>query len=240
MTETNRLQPLRWRELVWLFGLPTLMNSLACQVAIPHLDALHALPIEVTYFFSVGVLVLLPMLLWALYLTSREIGSRSPSKILARMRIVRMSRQDWVWAVASFLGLSLMSYLIARILMPMMGMDATPFFFKNMPVDAEHVWIVAVWPVFFFLNIAGEECLWRGYILPRQELLTGQWTWLVHGCCWAFWHIPMGIDLIIAATPIFFILPAVVQLRKNTTIALVVHAVFGAFGFLALAFGGVQ
>lgn len=50
----------------------------------------------------------------------------------------------------------------------------------------------------------------------------------------------MGLDLVFASGPIFFILPAIVQLRKNTTIAIVVHAVFGAFGFLALALNLVQ
>ena len=109
-----------------------------------------------------------------------------------------------------------------------------------MPLDDSHMWILYIWPVFFFFNIFGEEFLWRGYIQPRQELQLGKWTWFIHGIFWAVWHLPMGLDLIIAATPIFFILPAVVQIRKNTTIAIVVHTVFGAFGFLALALGLVS
>jgi len=32
----------------------------------------------------------------------------------------------------------------------------------------------------------------------------------------------------------------IVQIRKNTTIAIIVHAVFGAFGFLALALGMIR
>ena len=124
--------------------------------------------------------------------------------------------------------------------MPKLGLNATPFFFQNMPLKDGYYGILYAWPFFFFFNIFGEEFLWRGYIQPRQELLTKQWTWLVHSLLWAVWHLPMGLDLIIAATPIFFILPAVVQIRKNTTIAIVVHAVFGAFGFLALALGLVS
>jgi hypothetical protein len=49
----------------------------------------------------------------------------------------------------------------------------------------------------------------------------------------------MGLDLIFASLPIFFILPAVVQHKLNTAIAIVVHAIFGSFGFIAIAFGGV-
>jgi hypothetical protein len=50
----------------------------------------------------------------------------------------------------------------------------------------------------------------------------------------------MGLDLILASLPIFFILPAVVQWRRNTSIAIVVHAVFGSFGFLSLALGAIR
>jgi Type II CAAX prenyl endopeptidase Rce1-like len=82
--------------------------------------------------------------------------------------------------------------------------------------------------------------LWRGYIQPRQELLNKKFTWLVHGLLWTFWHLPMGLDSIFSALAIFFILPAIVQIRKNTSIAIVIHSVFGAFGFLSLAFGLVN
>jgi membrane protease YdiL (CAAX protease family) len=234
------MKPLRWIDHVWLYGFPTLLNFIACKVAIPYLDGKHILPIEITYFLSVGLLVLMPMFFWALYLTGRELAAFTWRGVFARMRIRRMSGRDWVWAIGTFVALSLSSFLIASLVMPSVGVDATPFFFQNMPLDHSHFWILSVWPLFFFFNIFGEEFLWRGYIQPRQELLTKKWTWLVHGLCWALWHVPMGFDLIFAATPIFFILPAVVQIRKNTTIAIVVHAAFGGFGFLALAMGGVH
>ena len=142
--------------------------------------------------------------------------------------------------VGGFIMLSLFSFLIAKIILPLFNIDASPFFFKNMPLNDKYFWIIYVWPMFFFFNIFGEEFLWRGYIQPRQELLNGKFTWLVHGILWACWHIPMGLDLIFSALPIFFILPAIVQVRKNTTISIVIHFVFGAFGFLSLAFGLVH
>lgn len=236
----NTLKPLNWNSLIWLFGFPTLLNFLACHVAIPYLDARQTLPIEVNYFLSVGLLVLAPMFFMALYFTGKDVGSFGMRDMLARMRIKRLSGTDWVWTIGAFVTLSVTSFVIAKVVMPMFGLDASPFFFQNMPLDSSHMWILYVWPLFFFFNIFGEEFLWRGYIQPRQELLTKQWTWLVHGLFWAFWHIPMGFDLIFAATPIFFVLPAVVQIRQNTSIAIVVHAVFGGFGFLSLALGAVH
>ena len=238
--DETSLRPIRPLELAWLFGVPTILNTFACKVAIPAVNAWEVLPIEVTYFLCVGVLVLVPMFAWALYLSGREIGSFRARDLLARMRVHQIKGQDWLWTVATFVALVAASFLIAKILMPPLGLDARPFFFENMPLAPEHRWILAVWPAFFFFNIFGEEFLWRGYIQPRQELLTGKWTWLVHGLLWATWHLPMGLDLILASLPIFFILPAVVQLRANTSIAIILHAVFGAFGFLALALGAIR
>jgi len=238
--EKTTVKALRPLDFAWLFGVPTILNGIACKIAIPVANARGLFPAEVNYFICVGVLVLAPMFFAALYLCGREIGSFEVRALLARMRVKKLTGPDWMWTVAMFVALSAASFLIARFLMPRFGLEATPFFFENMPLPPEQHWIIAVWPIFFFFNIFGEEFFWRGYIQTRQELLTGNWTWLVHGLLWAVWHVPMGLDLIVASLPIFFVLPAVVQLRRNTSIAIIIHAVFGAFGFLALALGALH
>ncbi len=236
----NELKPLKWNDYILLYGIPTLLNYVACQLAIPHLEENSSLPIEIIYFISVGGIALVPMFFGALYLTKKEINSKKWSDLLRRMKVHKLSKRDWVWTISTFILLCIASFLIAKVLMPALGFDAIPFFFKNMPLDSGRMWILYVWPIFFFFNIFGEEFLWRGYIQPRQELQLKKWTWLIHGILWATWHLPMGLDLIFASLPIFFILPAVVQHRQNTTIAIVVHAIFGAFGFIAIAFGGIH
>ncbi len=192
-------------------------------------------------FSECGAALFLYRCLYAAWLLSgKEAGSVKPRAVLSRMRLKKLSRADTVWTLAGFVLLSLASFLIAKVLLPLINIDAAPFFFRNMPLSGSYMYILYVWPVFFFFNIFGEEFLWRGYIQPRQELLNGKWTWLVHGILWAGFHIPMGFDLMLSATPIFFILPAIVQIRKNTTISIIIHFVFGAFGFLALALGAVK
>ena len=223
-----------------MFGIPTVLNFIACRIAILWLDAQKIFPIEVTYFISVGLLVLVPMFFGAIFLTSRELKSKHIKEIFERMRIKKLSKMDILWTVLGFIFLSFASFLIAKIILPIFQIDANPFFFQNMPLSDENFWILYIWPLFFFFNIFGEEFLWRGYIQPRQELLNKKYTWSVHGLLWAVWHLPMGLDLIYSALPIFFILPAVVQFRKNTTIAIIIHFVFGAFGFLVLALGLVH
>lgn len=236
----KQLKPLTWRNYLLQCGVTTLLNYVACRLAIPYFELNSSLPIEIIYFISVGGIALAPMFFGALYLTKTEINAQNWAEILERMRVKRLSKSDWVWTISAFVLLCVASFLIAKVIMPEMGLTATPFFFKNMPLDGHHMWILYVWPVFFFFNIFGEEFFWRGYIQPRQELLHKKWTWFFHGIFWAIWHLPMGLDLVFASLPIFFILPAIVQLRANTSIAIVVHAVFGAFGFWALAFAALH
>ena len=61
------VKPLKWSELIFLFGVPTIFNLLACKVAIPLLDSQNSFPIEISYFLSVGLLVLAPMFFGAIY-----------------------------------------------------------------------------------------------------------------------------------------------------------------------------
>lgn len=236
----NKIKSLSWLQLLLLFGLPTILNLIACKWAIPFLNAQNMYPVEISYFISVGLLVLMPMFFAAIYMCGKETGSFRTRDLFTRMRIRTLSAADWLWTISGFILLSLASFVLAKMVLPVFNIDAMPFFFKNMPLDKNHFWILYVWPLFFFFNIFGEEFLWRGFIQPRQELLNKKWTWLVHGILWAFWHFPMGLDLVFSAIPIFFILPAIVQIRKNTTISIIIHFVFGAFGFLTLALGFVH
>jgi membrane protease YdiL (CAAX protease family) len=49
-------------------------------------------------------------------------------------------------------------------------------------------WLLLVYLFYVLLNVFGEELWWRGYILPRQELAFGKWSWLVHGIFWNLFH----------------------------------------------------
>jgi hypothetical protein len=235
----KQLKPLTWFDYLWVCGIPALLSYIACQIAIPYLKGNNNLPIEIVCFLCVGGIALAPMFFMAIYFARKETRSATMKQVLARMRIKRLSGKDWLLTIITFVLLCASSFLIARVLMPKAGRDVTPFFFQNMPLQREPMYILYVWPAIFFFNILGEGFIWRGCMQPRQELQLGMFSWLVHGVLWAVWHLPMVLDVIFAASPIFLILPAVVQFRQNTSIAIVVHAIFGAFGFLAIALGGL-
>ncbi len=167
----QNLKPLTWLELIKLFGIPAILNFIACQIVIPNLDKLKIFPIEITYFLSVGLIVLAPMFFCAIYLSGKETNSFKLKDLFDRMRIKKLSGVDWIWTIISFVALSLASFLIAKIVMPKLGFDATPFFFQNMPLSNSMMWILYVWPLFFFFNIFGEEFLWRGYIQPQAGII---------------------------------------------------------------------
>ncbi len=46
------------------------------------------------------------------------------------------------------------------------------------------------------LNVVSEELLWRGYILPRQELQHGRHTWWIHGVQWTCFHLFKPWDVV--------------------------------------------
>ena len=53
----DKINPLKWPALLLFFGLPTVLNLFACNVAIPYFDSLNVFPVEISYFLSVGILI---------------------------------------------------------------------------------------------------------------------------------------------------------------------------------------
>jgi len=84
----------------------------------------------------------------------------------------------------------------------------------DLPVKG-NLWIPFGMFAFSLCNVLGEEFWWRGYVLPRQELSFGKWTWLIHGLLWSGFHLFMPWDAI-RLLPGSLALPFVAQRRKNT------------------------
>ena len=93
-----------------------------------------------------------------------------------------------------------------------------------------------VFPVLLFVNIAGEEAWWRGYVLPRQELAFGRWTWLVHSLMWNLFHVFKWWDLL-ALLPVTLLLSFLVVRLRNNTPGVVLHTLFNGMGILPLVLG---
>jgi membrane protease YdiL (CAAX protease family) len=95
-------------------------------------------------------------------------------------------------------------------------------------------WEVAVlYVVMLFFNIVGEELWWRGYILPRQELNHGKWTWLLHGCLWTLFHSFKYWDML-GLLPVCLIIAFAAQRMKNNWPAFIAHYAFNGLGFFLI------
>ena len=112
--------------------------------------------------------------------------------------------------------------------------------FMGIPLSGNW-WIPAYYlAVLLVGNIAGEELWWRGYLLPRQELVHGASTWVVHGVLWAAFHLFFQTTAwdMIRMIPTCCALAFVAQHTKNTWPGIVGHT-FGNSGFLLQILHGV-
>jgi hypothetical protein len=99
--------------------------------------------------------------------------------------------------------------------------------------------ILMLWIPLNLLSMIGEEFMWRGYILPRQELVHGKWAWAINGLMWALlvhacmkWHY-------VGMLPSMLLTPWLAQRLKNTTASAIVHVGGNAVLFWMLLLSGV-
>ena len=112
-----------------------------------------------------------------------------------------------------------------------------PSFMSFKPLSSGRYWILAAWLPFWILNIMGEEFLWRGVLLPRQEIAFGKWAWLVNGSGWLLFHLAFGPMLLITLLPIVLILPFAAQHQRNSWVGVLIHAGLNGPAFIAIALG---
>ena len=94
-------------------------------------------------------------------------------------------------------------------------------------------WVVAI-VVLFVFNIFGEELLWRGAIWPRQELIHGERTWLVHGFMWYLFHLPFYPWFVVSGLPQALILSYLFQKKKNMWLVIIMHSIFNSVFYIVL------
>ena len=94
-----------------------------------------------------------------------------------------------------------------------------------------------VWVSFvtLFFNIFGEELWWRGYLLPRQELVHGSSTWIIHGVLWTMFHAFKYWELA-AILPASLALSFVAYKRKNTWPGIFTHLTVNGLGPISILF----
>lgn len=224
MTTTIHLKPLKLWQSLFFFLIPGIYGLIAMEFIFPFLVNLGMK--EEGAFNAVYLSVFLGLLLITWIALKVEGWDFHWEPIKERLRIKKMDAAAWkVTLVFMFvyllLGLAfniLSQFIYGRVnfLIPYADIPLT-----NIPL---YLFI-------FLINIISEEVLWRGYILPRQELTHGKYAWIVNGVLWSLFHISKwwAIPFMVLRQ---WMIPFVAQRTRNTTPALVIHFVSNGISVL--------
>jgi membrane protease YdiL (CAAX protease family) len=191
------------------------------------------------HWFLTGYCLFAPLLGAALLLARRE-GRALIGESLA---VKPLGRRDWNYALGGTLlcfaltGLVFGASQAAVRLLGTPPIEPTPWFMAFEPFAGSERLLLLVWLPMFALNILGEELMWRGYVQAR---LPGRHSWLAVSLLWLVFHTPFGIDLMIMLLPIVVILPYAVHKTRNTTVGIVIHALYNGPSFVLIALGLIR
>lgn len=236
--ENSTIPPFGALASILLFGSAGIVLWLETHFLIPYLTKISGIETVVWWFVVAAFGMFIPLLIVA-YLLLRNEGSLSkPGLWKGRLRFRRMNAGDWLWGVGGIVVIAILSYPILSLVEFLAGpFNHQPPFMQFEPLEPGRYWILAAWFGYWIFNIMGEEILWRGVLLPRQEIVFGKYTWFFHGFCWGLFHIAFGWQLMLPLIPILFVQSYIVQKRKNSWIGVLIHAGINGPSFVAISFG---
>jgi membrane protease YdiL (CAAX protease family) len=208
--ETAVIKPMSINLALLYFGIPALVTFFVIYVVMPAFDHI-GVPIFFNYLVVYATVPMLLLIYASVIAYKKEGGEWSLNAFKKRFRLNQMDRKAWLWAIGLTLFMILSAGLLnftARwlasfdLLAPPAywpsdlkpaapggaGNNVLPTEFLEVPL-AGNWWVLVVVIVSLVIATLGEEIWWRGYILPRQELTHGKWTWIVHGLLWCAFHI---------------------------------------------------
>jgi membrane protease YdiL (CAAX protease family) len=155
-----------------------------------------------------------------------------------------LNKADVAWAIGGLLGVVVLTGVVIILFsrffsIDLLSKESYGSFLQLGKLKPREYSIFFVWLPYFFFNIAGEELLWRGYLLPRQVNAIGRSAWLFNGLLWVVFHLAIGWRIAIVLLPIEFIVPYVVQKRQNTWLGIIIHGLYNGAGFISVALGAV-
>lgn len=242
MLNDAKLRPMGIGTSVIFFGIPSVVFYVITRIIIPHFKLHSSIHPLLVWFIFGGFFLFIPLFVLSIVLFKRDKHDFRMTSFIARFRLNRLNKSDWRWVLLSVCAIFVLMGLIMFIwqLLSRCGLaplDTSAPFLEFTPLRGLEVLLLLVWIPFFFFNIVGEELMWRGYILPRQELAFGRYAWVINALLWTVFHLFFGLHLLILLLPSLFIIPYVVYRRQKTLIGIVVHALLNGPAFILVALG---
>ncbi len=211
-----------------------------CQTKflIPYLSASSGQETILFWFIVGGLGIFLPLIITGLIILKYEGYSLSKHTWYHRLRFKKITVKHLIWGLSGLIVAGTLSGFIMKALELAIGQfNHSPDFMSFEPLTPGRYWLLLAWGPYWLLNILGEEFLWRGVMLPRQELAFGKNAWLVHGIGWGIFHAAFGWQLLITLIPLIFIQSFAVQKTKNSWVGVIMHAGLNGPSFIAICFG---
>jgi len=230
-----------WKNLL-LFGIPGLVLYLGLYFGI-------------TYFKNLGLpeIFLFPLFLWlpliallpvSLILFKREKQIHPDLNLKKRFRLNRLTKKDGLWVLGGLLFVATFDFIIMDPISKWMATiplfappDHFPILFHPLKeiefpitnflgVSLQGNWLFLIITIILHSTaLIGEEFLWRGYLLPRQEKTYGKWAWLINGLLWGYLlHFFMKWNFV-AFLPSMLMTPYIAQRTQNTWVSLLIHGI---------------
>ena len=205
---------------------------------IPYLSKTTGQETILFWFIVAGLGIFLPLIITGILILKAEGFGITRKTWVERLRFRKITKRDILWCLGGLILVGIFSALIMKGMELLIGkFDHSPAFMSFEPLTKGRYWLLLVWLPYWILNILGEEFLWRGVMLPRQEVAFGKYTWIIHGIGWGLFHIAFGWQLLITLIPLIFIQSYIVQRTKNSWIGVIMHGGLNGPSFIAICFG---
>lgn len=234
----SKLKPLGVAGSFAIYFSAALLMFLLTKYAIPFMSSVTGQETVLFWFIIAGLGVFLPLIITGYFILKSEGCLLSKETLRDRLRFKKVTKSDLWWSFGGLLLVLLISGALMKLMVLLLGeFDHTPAFMAFEPLSTGRYWLLAVWLPYWVLNILGEEFLWRGVMLPRQEVAFGKYTWVLHGFGWGIFHVAFGWQLLITLVPLIFIQSYIVQKTKNSWTGVIMHGGINGPSFIAISFG---
>jgi membrane protease YdiL (CAAX protease family) len=250
--EVTIIKPMPFAKSILFFGIPTLIFLCGFYFVMPALIKHGMIPFN-AYWIGMGI----PFvgMFFAALIAYRLEGNLFVWKAFKeRYRLYHIDGKTWLWALLAFI-ITFFGYVFINFILQQLFISGIIRLPASLPawIDPRTMqsvkswdqafgglkgnWLAAIsYLVFLFFNVVGEELWWRGYILPRQELVFRNWTWVVHGLFWCCFHIFKWWD-IPGLLVLTLALSYVVCHFKNTSLGIVLHFLGNGIGLIPILSG---
>lgn len=214
--------------------LGVLLQFLVVDIAVPRASSAWGVDTMAAWMTLSVPMIFLPIIACGLLILR---GEASAPDWRERLWLRAPTREDWRYGVLG-LGILAVTSGAAFAACRALGLNSHPPFARGLePLTMARSWMVALWLVYWPINVLGENLVWRGVMLPRMEQLLGQRAWILSAALWGGFHLAFGIGNLIVLLPTLILVPYVAQRRRNTWLAVLLHAGLSGPGFVALAMG---